>query len=147
MYSCWVESDEDFSGNPTTNTFPPTVSFTTNLTVVAGEKIAFLSGTGNDGYYYNVIGTEATIDFTVPGSVPVAFTLTNPTKLPNGSFQFGFSNTSGAAFTVFGTTDPTLPFSSWTALGDASEVSSGKFQFTDSQTASNVKRFYRVGSK
>lgn len=141
------KSNQDFSGNPTTNTFPPTVSFTTNLAVVAGEKVAFLSGTGNDGYYYNVIGTEATIDFTVPGSVPVAFSLANPTKLPNGLFQFGFSNTPGAAFTVFGTTDPTLPFSSWTALGDATEVSSGKFQFTDSQAASNVKRYYRVGSK
>jgi hypothetical protein len=79
-------------------------------------------------------------------SVPVpSLVLTNWTVFPNGAFQFGFTNTPGLAFTVFGTTNVSLPLSNWTPLGSATEISPGQFQFTD-QSNANQDRFYRVAS-
>jgi hypothetical protein len=43
-------------------------------------------------------------------------------------------------------TDPALPLSNWTTLGDATEVSPGQFRFTDPQAISRPQRFYRVRS-
>jgi hypothetical protein len=74
-----------------------------------------------------------------------AFTLINPAKLPDGSFQFSFTNNPGTPFTVLTTTNLPLPLSNWTSLGSATEVLPGQFQFTDPQ-ASNGPRFYRVRS-
>jgi hypothetical protein len=77
-------------------------------------------------------------------SVPVPpFILGNWTVFPNGAFQFGFTNTSGLAFTVYGTTNLSLPVTNWTPLGSATEVSPGQFQFTDTSDA-RQERFYRV---
>jgi hypothetical protein len=74
-----------------------------------------------------------------------AITLVNPLKLAGASFQFSFTNTPGAGSTVYATTNLGLPWASWTTLGSATEVSSGQFQFTDTQ-ATNSRRFYRVSS-
>ncbi len=52
----------------------------------------------------------------------------------------------GLSFTAFGTTNAALPFADWTRLGAVTEVSPGQFQFTDSQTASESQRFYRIRS-
>ena len=67
-------------------------------------------------------------------------------KLAGGAFQFSFTNTPGAGSTVFTTTNLALPFTNWTTLGSATEVSPGQFQFTDPQATNNSKRFYRVRS-
>jgi hypothetical protein len=78
--------------------------------------------------------------------VPVPpVTLTNWTVFPNGAFQFGFTNTPGLSFTVYGTTNLILPFTNWAQLGAATEISPGQFQFTDQSNASQ-DRFYRVTS-
>jgi len=77
------------------------------------------------------------------GSPPV---LTGLTKLPNGSFQFNFSNTPGASLTVWGSTNVALPFAQWSNLGAPVESPAGTFQFTDPQAANNAQRFYRVTS-
>jgi outer membrane protein assembly factor BamB len=80
-------------------------------------------------------------------SVPVPpIVLTNSMSQPDGTFQFGFTNTPGLAFTAYSSTNVTLPFANWTTLGGVSEVSPGQFQFTDSQATTNVERFYRVSS-
>jgi hypothetical protein len=81
--------------------------------------------------------------FTVP--VP-SIVLNNLTLLPNRTFQFGFTNTPGLGFIVYGTTNLTLPFANWTPLGFATETSPGQFQFSDT-TTSNQERFYRVTSQ
>jgi hypothetical protein len=81
---------------------------------------------------------------TTPAPTPIA--LTNPVRLGNGSFQFGFTNTPGAAFTVFATTNAALDLSNWTVLGNPTEVSIGQFQFTDPQSTNHLRRFYRVSS-
>lgn len=89
------------------------------------------------------IGTDnKIIAFTVP--VP-PIVLGNWTVFPNGAFQFGFTNTPGLSFTVYGTTNLILPFASWTQLGAATETAPGQFQFTDTTTAKQ-DRFYRVTS-
>jgi N-acetylneuraminic acid mutarotase len=79
-------------------------------------------------------------------ALPTTIILTDITKLPGGGFQFGFTNTAGATFTAFATTNLSISSSNWTALGDVSEISSGHFQFTDSQAANLPQRFYQVRS-
>lgn len=77
---------------------------------------------------------------------PPPIVLASGTKLANGPFQFTFTSAPNATFTVFGTTNPTLPLSNWTALPGLTQTSPGQFQFTDSAATNNPRRFYRVTS-
>ena len=72
--------------------------------------------------------------------------LANMTRLVNGAFQFTFTSTPNWPFTVFGTTNPALPFGNWTTLTGLTETPPGQFQFTDSQATNFARRFYRVTS-
>ena len=63
-----------------------------------------------------------------------------------GAFQFSFTNTPGKSFTAIVTTNLSLPFSNWTALGSIAESPAGYFQFTDTSTTNNARRFYGVRS-
>jgi hypothetical protein len=81
--------------------------------------------------------------FTVP-VMPIV-----PTALgfaPNGAFQFSFTNIAGTSFTIFSSSNVATPFANWAALGPATEVSPGQFQFSDQQATNNLQRFYRVRS-
>lgn len=87
------------------------------------------------------------------GAVEAQIALGNPpqlceaTRLGGGSFQFAFTNnTPGATFTVFTTTNITLPFSNWTMLGVPFQSPPGRFQFCDEQATNCPQRFYRVTS-
>jgi hypothetical protein len=77
---------------------------------------------------------------------PTPILLKNSTKIGNGSFQFSFTNTIGAVFTVLAATNISLPSSNWTVLGSPTETASGQFQFVDPQATANPQRFYRVRS-
>jgi hypothetical protein len=66
--------------------------------------------------------------------------------LANGSFQFAFTNTPGAVFSVLTATNPSLPIVNWTVLAGLIEVSPGQFQFTDSQATNHPQRLYRLRS-
>ena len=72
--------------------------------------------------------------------------LANPAELLGGAFQFSFTNTPGASFSVLTTTNLSLPLSNWTVVGGATEVSPGQFQYTDPQATNTPQRFYRVRS-
>jgi fibronectin-binding autotransporter adhesin len=117
--------------------------------------------------YGNAIsGTVPTVPFSLPPNVSGIITndtankrlsliiapnppvLTSSTMLDDGTFQFGFTNQTGVGFTVFASTDVSLPFNNWSNLGPAVETpaASGQFQFTDSQATNNPQRFYRVRS-
>jgi DNA-binding beta-propeller fold protein YncE len=74
---------------------------------------------------------------------PVLITL--PGSAASG-FQLAFTNTSGATFSVLTATNLGLPSSNWTVLGQALELTTGQFQFTDPQTTNAPQRFYRVSS-
>jgi hypothetical protein len=72
--------------------------------------------------------------------------LTDIQKRCDGSLLFGFTNIPGPFLGVLAATAPTLPLSDWTSLGDATEVSPGRFQFIDVQGTNNPQRYYRVRS-
>ena len=75
-----------------------------------------------------------------------AIILSNLSKLANGVFQFTFTSTPNAPFTVLGTTNLSLPFTNWTALVGLTEGPPGQYQFTDLQATNVPQRFYRVTS-
>jgi hypothetical protein len=75
-----------------------------------------------------------------------AILLTHPQRLVGGAFQFTFTNTPGADFTALASTNLALPSSNWTVLAGVTQISSGQFQFTDSQGTNYSRRFYRVRS-
>jgi hypothetical protein len=102
----------------------------------------FITGIVARGRIY-VAGQNQVYAFTLPGTV-TPFTLTNLTILPSGAFQFSFTNTPGALFNVFGTTNLAEPFTNWLWLDSATEVSLGQYQFTDTQAPGNTARFYQV---
>jgi uncharacterized protein YpmS len=104
----------------------------------------------HDAGSYSVVVTNevgsVTSDVAILSVVVPPILLVNPTALPGGSFQLSFTNVSGLNFTVFGSTDVTLPLTSWTVLGAATEGPSGHFQFTDPQATNYSQRYYRVRS-
>lgn len=71
-----------------------------------------------------------------------------PSLLSGGSsgrsFQFSFTNSPIADFTVLASTNLALPLAQWTILGNVEQFA-GQFQFTDADTT-NRARFYRVVS-
>lgn len=79
-------------------------------------------------------------------AAPVPFALGNFTILPGGTFQFAFTNTPAATFTVLAATNLTLPLSNWTVLGPVTEILPGQFHFADLQATNHTQRFYRVSS-
>jgi hypothetical protein len=70
--------------------------------------------------------------------------LTNPVLLPNGSFQFTFTNVSGYTFTALSSTNIALPSLSWDVLGPVPETSTGIYQFTVPEATNGPSRFYQV---
>jgi hypothetical protein len=78
--------------------------------------------------------------------VPAAPQLGNVVYTASNGLVFTFTNIPGASarFTVFGTTDLSLPFSQWVNLGHPTEVSPGNYQFTDALAANSAQKFYTV---
>jgi hypothetical protein len=62
------------------------------------------------------------------------------------NFKFGFTNVTGADFTVFASTNLALPLTNWIILGNVPEISPGRYQFTDSCVTNDPQRFYKVVS-
>jgi len=85
-----------------------------------------------------------TIPITQAGVIPPAITVLQ--MLPNGVFQFAFSNTQGASFTVISTTNLSLPFSEWTVAGTARNTAPGQFVFTSQPITNDPRRFYAIRS-
>jgi len=91
-------------------------------------------------------GTIFMADNMVVTPAPPPVVLANAVMPVKGAFRFDFTNAPGASFTVLASTNPVLPVASWTALGNATEISSGQYQFTDLQAANYPQRYYRVSS-
>lgn len=72
--------------------------------------------------------------------------LVGPKLLTNGVFQFTFSNALSASWTVFSTTNLSLPFANWTSVGTASNIAPGLFQFTSAPLTNDAERFFMVRS-
>src|SRR5262249_36427486 len=77
----------------------------------------------------NLGATTTSSPVTVTGlTVIVIFGATN---LPDGTFQFAFTNTPEASFSVLTSTNIATPMDEWTSAGTALETSAGSYQFTD----------------
>jgi N-acetylneuraminic acid mutarotase len=108
-------------------------------TLLADGKVLVAGGStggGNSVELYNASNLTAT-----------AFSLINTIKLPGGTLQFTFTNTPDIDFTVYGTTNLSLPFNNWTVISGVTEISPGQYQFADLQATSNSQYFYRVRSQ
>jgi DNA-binding beta-propeller fold protein YncE len=88
-----------------------------------------------------LLGQNIPITQGVIGTPP---TLTSLQMLGNGAFQFAFTNTPGAAFTVVSTTNLSLPLSDWTVVGNPVENPPGMYQFTSQPTTNDSQIFYGV---
>jgi hypothetical protein len=122
--------------------FLPTINWSANSftsTPVAGFPLGYALVTV---FVNGIPSTASILDVSAP--VPCPWRLFGAVRLANGSCQFSFTNIAGALFDVLATTNVALPLSSWTVLGNATEVSPGQYQFTDSQAPNNARRFYRV---
>jgi N-acetylneuraminic acid mutarotase len=86
--------------------------------------------------------TSSIVNISVP--VPAMTTLSNAQSLPDGSFQFTFTNNPGAVFGILASTNLTLPLSNWTALSGITEIAPGEFQFKDPQATNSLQRFYEL---
>jgi uncharacterized repeat protein (TIGR03803 family) len=92
--------------------------------------------------------TASSVLVTVTTNSPppvTAIIISRATRLSDGAFQISFTNTPGASFSVFSTTNPALPSSDWILVGNAVELVPGQFQFTD-VAPNSPQQFYRVRS-
>ena len=132
--------------DPATGTWSVTALLNTGrwyhtATLLANGKV--LIAAGADPNFFPLSSAELYDPAIVTGTVikPV-----NAGTLSNGAFQFTFTNTPGASFNVFGTTNPSLSFSNWTGVGSVTEISSGHYQFNDPEATNCGQGFYRIRS-
>jgi DNA-binding beta-propeller fold protein YncE len=138
---------------------PVVLPATANLTgpFTPASDSAWLTITGvtngvvNFAFTANSTPTSRTANITLLGkTIPVIQAAVQPPVLTgfnilgNGAFQFGFTNNQGGSFTVWSTTNLSLPFTNWTMLGTLTNVGSGIFGFTDPTATNDQQRFYRV---
>jgi hypothetical protein len=102
------------------------------------------TGSGN-GYAIDNLNFSASGAPLAPVTAPI---LGGVTYNASTGLSFSFTDTPGASsqFTVYGTTNLALPFSQWQNLGHPTEISSGTYKVTDSQSATNSQKFYKVTS-
>jgi len=107
-----------------------------NLAVAGTYGVTY---TAIDNYGNSATNTRTVLVITPP-------VIGGATQLGDGMFQVSFTSITGASFTVFASTNVTLPIAAWSNLGPALEspAASGQFQFTDPQAADQQERYYRV---
>jgi len=101
-------------------------------------------------YHYQLVATNSA-GTGLGGDISFNTLAVTPTQFGSGSgiisgggsvpFQFSFTNTPGASFSVLATTNVALPLNQWSNLGSATEVSPGNYQFSD-PNATNAAQFY-----
>ena len=77
-----------------------------------------------------------------PPPPPIVTTLSSPKKLGNGAFQFAYTNSSDINGSIYASTSLT----NWAAIGAATQISSGLYQFTDTTATNYPRRFYQLRS-
>jgi hypothetical protein len=126
-----------------------------NFVGVATSDLTLAAVQSSDQGEYNVVVTNsygsvtssvAILTVQNGGNPPLPAYLTTAGRLVNGSFQFAFTNSNGALFSVLASTNPALPVSNWAVLSNVTEISPGQFQFTDPEATNSRQRFYRVRS-
>ena len=145
-YDLWLRTISAL--DPSTNE-PPAQGFASATGVFNNWSFWQYSGTGSSGGIspldLNVCHSEfkPLITFLIPTPAPPMIPVTG-IILSGGSFQFAFTNTPGAGFTVLAAPDPALPLNQWMALGAATEIAPWQFQFTDSAGDASRAAFLSV---
>jgi hypothetical protein len=107
-------------------------------------------------YHYQLVATNSAgtglggdISFNTLAVTPPQFGSGSGIISGGGSvpFQFSFTNTPGASFSVLATTNIALPINQWSNLGTATEVSLGQYQFSDPNATNNPAQFYILESQ
>ncbi len=134
-----------------TNNNPPPNGITTNNAADDGTNLPFGEVFIRSAVFDYVRGNAYFGQDSKPNQVvkvklaqvdPFSATVTQPAV--NDTCQLTFSNIPGANFSVFSSTNITLPVSNWNVLGTVIEGPAGQYQFTDPQPATNAQQFYRV---
>jgi hypothetical protein len=116
-----------------------------NVAIPGSYTITYTAddGNGNTNTATRTVVVEAPV--VIAGNPSV---LTGVTRLGNGTLTFGFTNITGASFTVFASTNLVFPLNTWSNLGAAVEspAGSGQYQFTDLQATNLTQRFYLLQS-
>ncbi|PWU20250.1 MAG: hypothetical protein C5B50_04375 [Verrucomicrobia bacterium] len=101
-------------------------------------------GTGQ-GYAIDNLSFSASV---APITAPALNVVSYSGGFSGSGLKLGFSDSPGAGgqFTVWSTTNVTLPFGQWQNLGHPSEITSGNYVFTDNQATNKPQRYYRVTS-
>jgi len=115
------------------SSYDPSTGFYQSAAISLANNTLYIANGDKNVYAFAATPTTAT-------------TLTNVSRFGNGGFIFSFTNTPGATFTAWASTNMVLPWNNWTALGYVSEISPGQYQFTDTNVTSNARRFFRVSS-
>lgn len=76
-----------------------------------------------------------------PPTAPVAITLTDVQKTSSGAFRFGYAGTAPGG-EIYASTNLT----DWVAIGAATVISPGLYQFTDTSATNHPHRFYQLRS-
>ena len=144
--TCYFQygTDTSYGSYSATNTLAAGTSPVGTNVVIAGLFPGTL-------YHYQVIasnsaGTGIGSDATFTTAALASPQLSNVAVATAGAFQFAFSSTPGATFTVLFATNPALPVHDWTVLGPATEGPAGQYHFIDPQATNSAQRFYQVRS-
>src|SRR6267378_3474254 len=127
-------------GPPSTLNRDAVLHLKTNDIYLSIKFVAWSNGHLEPGGGFSYVrSTPASVQ--VPPTAPV---LKYPTVLANGTFRFNFTNAPGYTFSVLGATNIELALSNWTTLGSVTDSPAGSYQFTDSTSPTNTRRFYLV---
>ena len=114
-----------------------------------GENLSATFQLPPGNYYWSVQAVDSAFvgsPFAAEQQFSVIPLLIGEVRHTNGVFQFEFTATPEATFTVVATTDISVPVSNWSIAGVATEVSPGFYQFSDGQVTNHPQRYYRLRS-
>src|SRR5258708_25157677 len=132
-----VPAPEDFAYSNWETGEPNNLTATVSGVTYNQDRVAFFHlGTGRAPTWsdeYNLtLSTlnQWTISYVIEfiGAPPI---LGAPRRLSDGSFQFSFTNRTGAYFEALAATNLDLPMSNWTLVGSVTECPTSQFECTD----------------
>lgn len=135
--------------NPATGSWtvtgnPVSARYSHTATMLPSSQVLLVGGYYDDNY--DVTDSAELYDSSL-GLSPVTNSLAVATMITpmtvNGQMNVSFTNIFGMPFRILTTTNLTSSADSWDALGVASELYPGHFQFTDPQPPTGSRRFYK----